>query len=75
MAAHDADCCSGPLYAYLGHFAQRANLVRGHNTMSPQTGKMDDASDMNNFVEQNAAQNAPGASGIYTATSSAGNPL
>ena len=68
-------CCTGSMYKYLGHFGKPKFLAAGHNTISQFTGKTDDASDMNNFVEQNAAQNAPGATGIYTATSASGNPL
>jgi hypothetical protein len=68
-------CCTGPMYRYLGHFANPKFLAAGHNTVSTFTGKQDDASDMNSFVEQNAAQNAPGAKSTYTATSLTGNPL
>ena len=68
-------CCTGPMYKYLGHFAKQKFLAVGHNTISQFTGKTDDASDQNSFVEQNAAQNAPGAKGAYTATSESGNPL
>lgn len=71
---HVADRVGGPLYAYLGHFAQRRFLVAGHNDIDT-SGKQNDADDMNTFVEQNAAQNAPGVAGIYTPTTVTGSPL
>ena len=71
---HDAELVSGPLYSYLGHFAQRRFLEAGHNDIDA-SGKQNSADDMNTFVEQNAAENAPGASGVYTATSVTGNAL
>jgi len=64
---------SGPT-GYLGHFAQRRWLVQGHNDVDA-SGKQNTADDQNSFVEQNAAANAPGAMGAYTAVSPAGNPL
>jgi hypothetical protein len=64
---------AGPT-GHLGHFAQRRYLLQGHNDIDS-SGKQNSADDMNSFVEQNAAANAPGAMGIYTATSAVGNPL
>lgn len=41
---HVAEMCIGPLYSYLGHFADEDFLKDGHNT--------DDATSMDKFYEQ-----------------------
>lgn len=71
---HVADMVTGPGYGYLGHFSKRQWLMLGHNDVD-EAGKTNDADDINSFVEQNGAQNAPGVAGLYTARSGSGNPL
>jgi hypothetical protein len=70
-----ADQIAGePGYGYLGHFAQRRWLELGHNDIDA-SGKQNSADDMNSFVEQNTAQNAPGVAGTYTPSTVTGSPL
>jgi hypothetical protein len=71
---NEADRVVGSLYSYLGHFAQRRFLIAGHNDIDA-AGKENDADDMNTFVEQNAAENAPGVAGVYTPSTETGGPL
>lgn len=75
---HCADMVKGPLYAYLGHFAQRAFLCQGHNDIDA-TGKINNADDQNSYVGSTETGVAPGASasqvGQFASISGEGNPL
>lgn len=75
---HEADMVDGPLYDYLGHFAQNKYLCMGHNDID-QTGKINNADDQNSYVGATEQGVAPGSSasqvGQFASFSGAGNPL
>jgi len=75
---HDADLVDGPLYDYLGHFAQKQYLCMGHNDIDA-TGKIDNADDQNSYVTNTEQGVAPGSSatavGQFASFSGMGNPL
>lgn len=68
----------GPLFGYLGHFAQPRFACMGHNDID-QTGKINNADDQNSYVGSTEQGVAPGASGSavgqFASISGMGNPL